>query len=172
LPQTPYSSPSAHSIPRRYRPIAVVTLTFGLMSVFAYGYALAQVLADMQRQVQSGARGSEAQTHHDSNVALMTICIVSSALALLLISGAVLLYRSDSRGVGLQRAYAILQLLLSVLLAAVAMNDIYNSPAGMMFYFGMIPGAVAAILPIAVLVLLSGLPWQFAGGIASPAYAE
>jgi hypothetical protein len=63
-------------------------------------------------------------------------------LAVLLLPAAVLLYRSDRRGLRLHLLYIPLQMVASGFFAVCVMESIYNSVAGMIFYVGAIPGLI------------------------------
>ena len=78
-------------------------------------------------------------------------------LAVVLLVGATMLNRANSKGILLHRVYAGLQILASIGLGERIEWDLYNSPAGMMFYFAAIPGLITSIYPVIVLLALFGV---------------
>jgi hypothetical protein len=86
-------------------------------------------------------------------------------LAVLLLPAAVLLYRSDRRGLRLHLLYIPLQMVASGFFAVCVMESIYNSVAGMIFYVGAIPGLIGCVYPVLLLMLLR--PTARAMGLAT-----
>jgi hypothetical protein len=117
--------------PPRLRNIGVASLVMSVLSLCVYSEVF--VNAEWQYRIL---------------IAMLMI------LALLLFAGAIMLLRSDQRGVLAHKIYAALQILINIVLAGVLMEDIYNSPAGFVFYLGAIPGILGCIYPLLLFVFL------------------
>ncbi len=87
------------------------------------------------------------------------ICLDSAllALALLVTSAAVLLWRCHPLGVPLHYLYAGLQLAVGLEYALVTISDLKHTPADVVSCLGVIPGVIIASYPIVVLLLLKEL---------------
>jgi hypothetical protein len=83
-----------------------------------------------------------------------TIATILLLLALLLLGGGVLLIRSDRRGILIHKIYAALQIVASIGLAAVLMEEISSIAVGFQFFFGAMPGMVGCIYPLLLFVFL------------------
>ena len=74
--------------------------------------------------------------------------------AMMLVVGATMLLRSHWSGIYLHWGYVVLQLGPCLVLSALTVSDLAQSPAGMLAYLGIVPGFVGAIYPLCVVVML------------------
>ena len=133
--QVDYASPRTPDVHRSQRMLGIVSLVAAVLSILA----CLGLLRDRAPNTRDEVGG---------------ILIFMLMLAFVLLIGAVLLCRGKIfLGLLLHRIYAVLQLDASIALAFAAMAELYDSPAGMLFYLGIIPGAIAAIYPIGLIIL-------------------
>jgi hypothetical protein len=158
-----YASPGAYRTSRRYRFISVISLFISLGSLTLFGMLFCATIGsirDASRHIAANAPGEfwqEYQTQYTSGFYIAIIIALMFLLSVVLLVGAIMLSRANSKAVLLHRVYAGLQILASIGLASVLMWDLYNSPAGMMFYIAAIPGLIASIYPVIVLLALFGV---------------
>jgi hypothetical protein len=145
---------------RRLKRVGVASIVIGLLSlvicaaaIFGEAAELSQITQD--RRVRTEAFESEFGDRQDSAVVNSISAVFLLCSAVLLIAAGSLLYRLNPRGISLHRLYAAVQIIGCVWLSFILMRSIYNSPGGMLFYIGVIPGLIGCIYPIVVLSLLS-----------------
>jgi hypothetical protein len=154
-----YASLSVNRASRRFKIIGSASLIVGLLSALIFGGVILGEFGEFSRVQRDHLRRPEAYKAEfegrRQNATLVTlIAIPLLLLAIVLIYAAVQLYRLNPRGIVLHRFYARSQLLGSLALSGILMWGIYNSPAGMLFFLGIVPGLVACIYPLTVLSLL------------------
>jgi len=158
-----YASPGAHRAPRRYRIISLISLFVSLGSLTLSGelfWAAIGSIHDASRHIAANDPGEfwqQYQTQYTSSCYLSIIAALMFLLAVVLLVGAVALRRMNPKGVFLHRIYAGMQILASIALAWNLMWDLGNSPAGMIFYVGAVPGLIGCIYPVVALLALIGV---------------
>lgn len=144
---------------RRYRAVGVASLLVGLLSALVSGMVIVGEPNAMGRisqdQVQRGpAYSNEFQSRHFAVIAISSFAGIELAVAVLLIIAAIMLLSSHYLGVVLHWWYAASQLCVNVFMSVILTGVISDSPAGMLFYLGAIPGLILSIYPIGVLIML------------------
>lgn len=132
---------------RRYRSIGTFSLIIGVVSLVI---CIATIV--------SGVREKPPLDQDKARIVSHTIpfAVVLATLAALLVGGSWLLVRHDPRGIVGLWIYVAAQLVVGVAWVIVGVSDLADSPAGMIAYFGMIPGALAAAAAIMVATELMG----------------
>jgi hypothetical protein len=144
---------------RRFKIIGTASFIVGLLSTLIFGAVILGEFGEFSRMQQDHLRRPEAykaefENRHQNAMLIIMINVPLLLLGVMLVYAGGLLYRLNIRGIVLLRFYARSQLLASVLLSIILMEVIYNSPAGMLFFLGIVPGFIACIYPLIVLSLL------------------
>jgi hypothetical protein len=128
-----------------------MSLVVGVVSLVIFGAIVAGEVQKMSALNRAPGQGTAEY--------LMGIVLFGflSLLAVLLIVGAALLWRADVRGLTLHWLYAWLGLGASIVLTFAVKSDLDpRLPDVFAFLFAFLAGAIAAIYPVTIIVVLSG----------------
>jgi hypothetical protein len=140
--------------------VCIISFVIGTVSLLFAGDGVVAALHEArviktEAAARSAAYGNEFQSRVATNQWFIAVAAGFVVSAILLLVGARSLHRQKTAGVAWLWAYVLVQLLVAAALSSTMMWAIYHSPGGMLFYIGLIPGAIAAIYPLVLAVLLA-----------------
>jgi hypothetical protein len=162
MPESVSTSQFTPEVARRLRAIGIASILLGLLSslicvlvLMAEHHEMAQIERDQLQR--ANAYSHEFQDRKVASEIISSISGIELGVTLLQLVAAVMLMRPAFWGVVLHRIYAMVQLPGNVVMSAILISLMLDTPADMIFYIGAIPGLILSIFPVAVLFMLRGV---------------